>query len=299
MAPTEGTELRLQVDEQTGEVQSVMLAGADGALELRAFAAPRDGDLWSEVRPQIAADVAQRGGTATEREGRWGTELVCQMQVVLPDGTQAMQPSRVVGINGPRWMLRATFLGQPAVQPDDAQAWEDTLAAVVVHRGAHAMPVGDPLPLTLPATSSASSSPEPGSTTRPNHDRARNDLGWRHGREEQAAAHHQPVGEPGRPARTRPARDHAQGRVQPDRRRARPRAGPTARHAATVTLRPRGGVPALEAELYDGTGSIMLVWLGRRRIAGISPGRSIEVEGRIGQHDGDRIIYNPRYELLP
>jgi hypothetical protein len=92
----------------------------------------------------------QHGGTATEREGRWGIELVCQMQVVMPDGTQAMQPSRIVGVNGPRWLLRATFLGLPAVQPDDAEVWEDALAAVVVHRGSHAMPVGDALPLTLP-----------------------------------------------------------------------------------------------------------------------------------------------------
>ena len=67
----------------------------------------------------------------------------------------------------------------------------------------------------------------------------------------------------------------------------------------TVTLRPRGGVPALEADLYDGTGVITLVWLGRRRIAGISPGRSIDVQGRIGTHDGVRTIYNPRYELMP
>ncbi len=47
----------------------------------------------------------------------------------------------------------------------------------------------------------------------------------------------------------------------------------------TVTLRPRGGVPALEAELFDGTGVITVVWLGRRRIAGIDPGRSIQVRG--------------------
>jgi hypothetical protein len=67
----------------------------------------------------------------------------------------------------------------------------------------------------------------------------------------------------------------------------------------TVTLRPRGGVPALEAELFDGSGVLTVVWLGRRRIAGISPGRSIEVRGRIGAHDGVRIIYNPRYELIP
>jgi hypothetical protein len=65
----------------------------------------------------------------------------------------------------------------------------------------------------------------------------------------------------------------------------------------TVTLRPRGGVPALEAELYDGSGSISVVWLGRRRIGGISPGRAIRVEGRIGVQDGQRVMYNPRYDL--
>src|SRR5215217_1163185 len=65
----------------------------------------------------------------------------------------------------------------------------------------------------------------------------------------------------------------------------------------TVTLRPRGGVPALEAELYDGTGTITVIWLGRRRIAGIFPGRSIRVTGRIGVHGGARMMYNPRYDL--
>lgn len=65
----------------------------------------------------------------------------------------------------------------------------------------------------------------------------------------------------------------------------------------TVTLRPRGGVPALEADLYDGTGTVTVLWLGRRRIAGIFPGRSIRVTGRIGVHGGIRIMYNPRYDL--
>ena len=66
----------------------------------------------------------------------------------------------------------------------------------------------------------------------------------------------------------------------------------------TVTLRPRGGVPALEAELYDGSGVITIIWLGRRRISGISPGRGIEIQGRIGVHEGHRIMYNPRYQLI-
>ena len=151
LLPVEGTELQLQVDEASGAVQSVMFAGPDGALELKVFAAPRNGDLWSEVRPQIAADLGKRGGTATERDGRFGTELVCQMPVTLPDGKTGLQPSRVIGINGPRWLLRATMLGRPAVEPDAGAAFEEALTTVAVRRGQHAMPVGDPLALSLPA----------------------------------------------------------------------------------------------------------------------------------------------------
>lgn len=65
----------------------------------------------------------------------------------------------------------------------------------------------------------------------------------------------------------------------------------------TVTLRPRGGNPALEAELYDGTGVVNLVWLGRRRIAGIEPGRKLRAEGLVSVQDGRKVIFNPRYEL--
>ena len=148
--PIEGRELRLQVDETSGQVRAVILAGADGALEFQAFAAPRNGDLWSTVRPQIVADFAKRGGEATEREGRWGTELVCQMPVQRPDGTAGTQPSRIIGINGERWMLRASLLGRPALEPDDTLDWEDALAQIVVRRGAQAMLVGEPLPVNLP-----------------------------------------------------------------------------------------------------------------------------------------------------
>lgn len=148
--PMEERELRLQVDEQTNAVRAVILAGPDGALEFQAFAAPRNGDLWSTVRPQIAQDLVNRGGVAEEREGRWGTELVCQMPVTRPDGTQAVQPSRIIGVNGERWLLRASLLGRPAMEPDAAGDWEDTLAQIVVRRGNVAMPVGEPLAVTLP-----------------------------------------------------------------------------------------------------------------------------------------------------
>ncbi|RAY11617.1 DNA-binding protein [Actinomadura craniellae] len=65
----------------------------------------------------------------------------------------------------------------------------------------------------------------------------------------------------------------------------------------TVTLRPRGGAPALEAELYDGTDVINLVWLGRRKIAGIEPGRRLSAEALVSVQDGRKVMFNPRYEL--
>jgi hypothetical protein len=157
--PEAGRELRLQVDEASGAVQSVVLAGKDGAIEIRAFAAPRNGDLWSEVRPQIAADMAQKGGTATEREGRFGPELVCQVQVKRKEGGTATQPSRIVGINGPRWLLRATFFGRPAVEPETADEWEDAVTKIAVRRGAQAMRVGEPLPVVLPDQAQRTSPP--------------------------------------------------------------------------------------------------------------------------------------------
>jgi RecJ-like exonuclease len=67
---------------------------------------------------------------------------------------------------------------------------------------------------------------------------------------------------------------------------------------ANITIHPRGGHPALEVELRDGSGAVTLVWLGRRQIPGIDPGRMVKVAGRISCHDGRRLIYNPRYELL-
>lgn len=65
----------------------------------------------------------------------------------------------------------------------------------------------------------------------------------------------------------------------------------------SVTLRPVDGVTALEAELYDGSDSVTLIWLGRRRIEGVAAGRQLKAFGRIGMRAGQRVIYNPRYEL--
>jgi RecJ-like exonuclease len=64
-----------------------------------------------------------------------------------------------------------------------------------------------------------------------------------------------------------------------------------------VVYNPTEHVPTLEAELFDGSAAIELVWLGRRRIPGVEPGRRLIATGRVGVHDGRLAIYNPWYTL--
>ncbi|MFF5989056.1 MULTISPECIES: OB-fold nucleic acid binding domain-containing protein [Prauserella] len=66
----------------------------------------------------------------------------------------------------------------------------------------------------------------------------------------------------------------------------------------SVDLCPASEAATLEAELFDGTDEVTLVWLGRRRIPGIEPGRTIKVRGRMAERNGQKVLYNPYYELL-
>jgi hypothetical protein len=150
LTPREGLELQLQVDEGTGQVIAVILAGETGAVELRAFAAPRHGDIWGDVRRQVAGEVARMGGTATEVEGPYGTEIAVSLTVDRGDGQRVQQASKVIGIPGPRWLLRATLFGRPAVQYLEDGDVEKALRDVVVVRGTTPIPPGDSLPLTMP-----------------------------------------------------------------------------------------------------------------------------------------------------
>ncbi len=155
-----GLELRLQVDEASQQVAAVLLMGKEGAVELRPFAAPRNSDIWDDIRKQIAAETARRGGTATEADGSYGKELQVVMPVTTPDGKNATQPSRVLGISGPRWLLRATLLGRPAVEPQEDGDIEAALRDVVVVRGNDPMAPGDPLPLNMPANAQPLQQPQ-------------------------------------------------------------------------------------------------------------------------------------------
>ncbi len=151
----EGIELRLQVEDQEGTVAAVLLAGPDSGLEVRAFAAPRNGRIWDEVRQDIAAEAVRRGGTATEVDGEFGVELSLSVPVQSPDGRQAVQPSRIVGVEGPRWLLRGTFLGKSAVEPDPEGPLEAAFRNVIVVRGNEPMAPRDTIAMRMPPQAQA------------------------------------------------------------------------------------------------------------------------------------------------
>lgn len=147
----EGLKLQLQVDERTGTATSVMILLGDAAAQLIAVAAPRSSGLWEQTRHQVAADAQRRGGTVNEAAGPFGTEVRVVLPVTTPQGKSGVQPSRVCGIDGPRWMLRATFLGKATT---DAKAFARLVNVVrdtVVVRGDRPMAPGDVIPLKAPA----------------------------------------------------------------------------------------------------------------------------------------------------
>ncbi|MDN5760847.1 MAG: DUF3710 domain-containing protein [Microlunatus sp.] len=149
-----GAELRLQVAEETQQIVSAMLIKGDSALELGAYAAPRSGGLWPELREEIIEAATEAGGSAAVVQGPFGVELRRLLPVTAPDGGEGYQPSRMWVVEGPRWLLRGILYGQAALEEGLEPPVADLLTAfreVIVRRGEQAMSPGDLLPLTIPS----------------------------------------------------------------------------------------------------------------------------------------------------
>lgn len=78
-----------------------------------------------------------------------------------------------------------------------------------------------------------------------------------------------------------------------------------ARHRAVLTgtvtsvrVRDRGGSPCLDAELDDGTGTVVLRWLGRSSVGGVEERVVLRVEGTVGVHHGIQVLLNPLWEVV-
>jgi hypothetical protein len=141
----EGVDVRLEVDEAQ-QVVAVTLAGPTGTMQLGAFAAPRNEGIWDDVRGEIAESLrSQRGSPREQAAGRFGAELLG----TLPADNGRM-PVRFVGIDGPRWFLRAMFVGPAALDESAAEPFEQALRQVIVVRGSDPLPAREPIPLRLP-----------------------------------------------------------------------------------------------------------------------------------------------------
>jgi hypothetical protein len=140
-----GIDLRLDVNEAQ-QVVSATLASSDGQMQLGVFAAPRNEGIWDDVRAEIRQSLASQGGAGADRaDGPFGTELTGTLK-----GPEGSMPVRFIGIDGPRWFLRAMLVGSIARDPAKAEPFEDALRAIVVVRGTDPLPVRDPVPLQLP-----------------------------------------------------------------------------------------------------------------------------------------------------
>jgi hypothetical protein len=146
--PREGLNLRLEVEENTKRIVAVGLDYAGSTLQVQPFAAPRSTGLWNETRAQISDQISKQGGTATEREGTFGPELIAKVPVVGGDGTRV---ARFIGVDGPRWFLRGVIAGDGATKDDAAALIEDLFRSIVVVRGTTPMPPRDLIPLKMPA----------------------------------------------------------------------------------------------------------------------------------------------------
>ena len=143
----EGLDIQVNMAEDTGVW--IAIVRGDSVLQLQAFAAPKTSGLWDEVRLEITEEVANAGGHSNQVQGLFGTELHAR---VSPGGDrrQQLEPVRFIGVDGPRWFLRALLAGPVAADADKAEPFEAVLRDVVVVRGTEPLPVREPVPLQLP-----------------------------------------------------------------------------------------------------------------------------------------------------
>lgn len=145
-----GFDVQIPADPKSGRPAAVVLVNEEAALELRAFAAKRSGGLWEDVRSDIAGEAARLKGECDVLDGRHGPELRLRVPTKTAEGAEAVQPSRIVGVEGPRWFLRGTFYGKAATDPDDDGLLESAFRDVVVRRGDGPMAPRDAIAIEVP-----------------------------------------------------------------------------------------------------------------------------------------------------
>lgn len=146
----DGMKLRFEVDQKTQQAIGVSLGVGNSVLQINVFAAPRSEGIWDEVREELSASIEQQGGNTDEVDGPFGRELRARMAVVQKGGQSGLRPVRFIGVDGPRWFLRAVITGEAVVRPASAPILEHVLSQLVVIRDSEPRAPREPLPLSLP-----------------------------------------------------------------------------------------------------------------------------------------------------
>lgn len=129
-------------------VLGVVYIGNNSALQVQVFAAPKTEDIWDDVRADMMTSIAAQGGSSREAEGEYGKEIRAHMPV---EGSNAVNPVRYIGIDGPRWLLRVTLTGRAAVDDEAAvEILHAVLDDLVVVRGSAPYPPREILPMSIP-----------------------------------------------------------------------------------------------------------------------------------------------------
>ena len=139
-----GIELRVKANRATQQVLGTTITYGSSSVEIEAFAAPKTLGLWDDVR----ADLIEANKDAKEVEGVFGTELA--LPVTVKGGRKVL--TRIVGVDGPRWMLRGIFSGKAATDPEDeeAKALNQFFTDIVVERGDNPLAPRDLIPMHPP-----------------------------------------------------------------------------------------------------------------------------------------------------
>jgi len=145
----EGFEVQINVADEQGAW--VAIVQGENGMQLQAFAAPRSGGLWDDVRHEITANIAESGGSCQESRGPAGVELTGSVPLGDENGrSERLQPVRFLGFDGPRWFLRGVVSGPAATDAAAGAAFYDLFANVVVVRGDYPAPPRELLEIRLP-----------------------------------------------------------------------------------------------------------------------------------------------------
>jgi hypothetical protein len=136
----DNSQIQVEMD-PTGPLRAVHIVSAHARYTVSAYAAPKSSGLWAEISKELADQLGGDGARVRKETGEWGTELVAFVNNVL---------LRFVGVDGPRWMLRAVAAGPKEQSAQAAEELRDMVRETIVIRGQQPMPVRTPLPLKLP-----------------------------------------------------------------------------------------------------------------------------------------------------